>query len=110
MPSPTFAHSSGIGVMADAMRGGTQVIVQGALTNCGNSAGCAIPHRSPRHGDLRLDQHGRKVISIAGWCSTEGRIAPPYNTRVICGSTSAASVHSDESDTPIRRTPFRIGN
>jgi hypothetical protein len=36
--------------------------------------------------------------------------SPTYNAKVICVSTSAASAHSEESDTPRRRTPLRIGN
>src|SRR5262249_32189935 len=32
------------------------------------------------------------------------------HTPLICGSTSPASAHNEESDTPRRRTPLRIGN
>jgi hypothetical protein len=39
-----------------------------------------------------------------------GAMPPTYNARAICGSMSAASAHSEESDTPMRRTPFRGGN
>jgi hypothetical protein len=39
-----------------------------------------------------------------------GAMPPTYNARAICGSMSAASAHSEESDTPMRRTPFRSGN
>ena len=40
----------------------------------------------------------------------KGRCPPTYNAKVICASTSAVSAHSEESDTPMRRTPARIGN
>jgi hypothetical protein len=39
-----------------------------------------------------------------------GAMPPTYNARAICGSMSAASAHSEESDTPMRRTPFRSGD
>jgi hypothetical protein len=36
--------------------------------------------------------------------------SPTYNAKVICVLTSAESAHSEESDTPRRRTPLRIGS
>ena len=33
-----------------------------------------------------------------------------YNPRAICVSTSAVLAHSEESDTPRRRTSLRFGN
>ena len=42
-------------------------------------------------------------------CNKVGRLST-YNTKATCGSTSYDSSHSEESDTPIRRTPFRSGN
>jgi hypothetical protein len=38
------------------------------------------------------------------------QIRSAYNVRAICRPTCAESVHSEEIDTPIRRTPFRSGN
>ena len=36
--------------------------------------------------------------------------AATYNASVICGSTLAEPAHSEEIDTPMRRTRLRIGN
>src|SRR5262245_26682161 len=61
---------------------------------------------------------------LGRWVDACGRPSPPesrrmyltdqraatYNAKVIWVSTSAASAHSEESDTPRRRTPLRIGN
>jgi hypothetical protein len=38
------------------------------------------------------------------------QIRSAHNARVICRPTCAESVHSEEIDTPMRRTPFRSGN
>jgi hypothetical protein len=38
------------------------------------------------------------------------QIRSAHNARVICSPTCAESVHSEEIDTPMRRTPFRSGN
>jgi hypothetical protein len=38
------------------------------------------------------------------------QIRSAHNARIICSPTCAESVHSEEIDTPMRRTPFRSGN
>jgi DNA-binding transcriptional LysR family regulator len=40
----------------------------------------------------------------------EAAMRPSHNARVICVSTSGGSAHSEESETPMSRTPFCIGN
>jgi len=50
----------------------------------------------------------RRTLAACGRQKEAMRLA--YNANVICASTSAASAPSEESDTPMRRTPFRIGN
>jgi hypothetical protein len=68
------------------------------------------------HAGSKLAQMSRQPIQCMGhaphcWAVVEGRApTPTYNARVICGSTSPASAHNEESDTPRRRTPLRIGN
>ena len=59
------------------------------------------------------------ISTRVNWPSNEERLleeielakAPAaYSARVICGSPSLTSAHKEESDTPIRRTLFGIGN
>src|ERR1700730_3906153 len=64
-------------------------------------------YRPPRH-----EAHGhrdQRWIPLVG-CPRQRGDAADLQRRAICGSMSAASAHSEESDTPMRRMPFRGGN
>jgi hypothetical protein len=49
-------------------------------------------------------------LAIAEYFPPRNSLACAHSARVICVSSSTTSAHSEESDTPSRRTPFRIGN
>jgi hypothetical protein len=63
------------------------------------------PLRTTAYGPPR----GKNAI-ILQCTRQEAAMRPSHNARVICVSTSAGSAHSEESETPMSRTPFRIGN
>jgi len=56
---------------------------------------------------MRINLRGQKWIALIDCTWQSSDVA---DARVICVSTSAVSTHSEESDTPRRRTPFRSGN
>jgi hypothetical protein len=63
-----------------------------------------------RNRDRRWDEERRVMITTClQQCDKVGGLST-YNAKATCGSTSDDSAHSEESDTPIRRTPFRSGN
>ena len=64
---------------------------------------------TPAVSQRRLAHHD-KNNPIGGAVLDRGAMPPTHNARAICGSTSPASAHNEESDTPMRRTPFRSGN
>ena len=77
----------------------------------------ALPRTSSRdrvwtRSAFNHDSHvvGEKWIQMGGLYSTARRWGRTHNANVICVSTSAASAHSEDGDTPMRRTPLRIGN
>jgi hypothetical protein len=58
----------------------------------------------------RAQQAPMPVVGFVRITTPKDSVRRLYNAKVICVSTSAVSVHSEESDTPRRRTPLRIGN
>ena len=58
----------------------------------------------------RAQQAPMPIVGFVRITTPKDSVRRLYNAKVICVSTSAVSVHSEESDTPRRRTPLRIGN
>jgi hypothetical protein len=58
------------------------------------------------------DLFAQRCIDRRGFSynSQSAAMRATHNAKAICVSTSAVSAHSEESDTPMRRTPLRIGN
>ena len=68
-----------------------------------------LKQREPLHTTAYGPPRGKNAI-ILQCTRQEAAMRPSHNARVICVSTSAGSAHSEESETPMSRTPFRIGN
>ena len=97
-------------------RRGGSVAARGTCAAVCDAGNRVAQRYHPRHAGSKLAQVSRQPIQCMKhaphcWAVVEGRApTPTYNARVICGSMSPASAHNEESDTPRRRTPLRIGN